>query len=282
MEDNDFERIHFIDDCKKEFVSPKKFLNKYTPYSYFQQNIKDKSLVFVSPETWRDPFERLYYNATGYEKYGLVERPNFYCMCLTENSSENEDAAWTMYSKNANEKIVKITYNASELLKCLNSICIKNNYDVYIGKVNYDFSSAQISGLSKNTKNNKEKEFFEKCFWHFPMENEDFFCLMLLKRKAFQFEREVRLFLIPHEDTKEKGIFELKGINYTDDLISKITLVPLQPFDFNDQRKAIYNKLQGTEEKLFKDEIIKLLPGFPSKKIQQSGLYKEQKRKTIL
>lgn len=263
------ERIHFIDGYKIDEYTK---LNKYTSFDYFQKNVTNKNLYFVSPESWRDPFEQLYYKAEGYEKYGYKKK-KFFCMCLTENSSENEDAAWTLYSKNSTDKVIKITFNAFELLKQLDSRSKNENFEVYIGKVNYTFSSGQISGLSNKSENEKEKKFYEKCF-HESMTNEDFFRLMLLKRKAFQFEREVRLFLIPKNENNQT----VEKIEFSNKLISKLTLAPLQPFSVNDIRKKIYNRLQGTEEAVFKNKLKSLLPDLNDKNIQQSGLYKGQKK----
>ena len=110
-----FNKVIFLNNYS---VSEKTYLNKYSPFSYFKSAVQEKKLVFVSPKTWIDPFEQLYFAAENYQKYNF-QKPDLYCMCLTENSSQNEDAAWTMYQNGSNEKIIKITYNAVAFFQSL-------------------------------------------------------------------------------------------------------------------------------------------------------------------
>lgn len=55
-----FNKVIFLNNYS---VSEKTYLNKYSPFSYFKSAVQEKKLVFVSPKTWIDPFEQLYFAA---------------------------------------------------------------------------------------------------------------------------------------------------------------------------------------------------------------------------
>ncbi len=275
----DFKKICFLDNCT---ISEKTLWNKYLPYNYFKQNIKSNKIVFVSPETWRDPFEQIYFSAKNYKKYGYT-KPQLFCMCLTENSSQNEDAAWSLYQNGSNEKIIKTTFNAYEMLKQLDDYCIKKNFTIYIGKVNYSFASNDISSLSKPSTPRKGKNKNHDIFFPKNFKNENYCRLLLLKRKAFEFEHEVRLFLINDNKSQfcNNYYFDDIPFKYNDYTIDTIKIAPLQPFPYNDLNRNNYNKIQRMEENIYKKEIKELLPSMAPSKIRQSALYKQKKIITL-
>lgn len=275
-----FKKIFSLNGYK---ISEKTLLNKYTKYSYFKHNVKDNNLVFVSPKTWRDPFEQLYYTATNYkEKYNYI-KPTLYCMCLTENSSQNEDAAWTLYQNGTTEKIIKITFNAFEMLTQIDDFCIKNGYSVYIGTIDYSLAANDISSLSKASTPKRGINKNHDIFFPNPFLDEHYFKLLLLKRKAFEFEHEVRFFLIKDDKSNycNEDYFPITPFQYNEKTISTIKIAPLQPFALTDPRHEIYNELQKIEEKLYKSEIKEMLKGVMPRKIQQSSLYIQKKIKEL-
>ena len=113
--------------------------------------------------------------------------------------------------------------------------------------------------------------------------NDDYFQLLLLKRKAFEFEREVRLFLIKDDKTNycNEDFFAISPFQYNAKTINTVKIAPLQPFALTDPRHEIYNKLQAAEEKQYKSKIHDLLKDISPKKIQQSSLYKQKKIKEL-
>lgn len=143
--------------------------------------------MFVSPEAWYDPFEQLYYgidcSAKGYATEDIA------CMCVSEKSSTNEDACWRVYA-GSNSKTVRISLKQDKLLQLLEDYANKNSYEVYIGKVNYEFEKQEI----KNLHNPSSKHYAK--FFPTQMKREHYLSLMLLKRKSFQYENEVRIFLV--------------------------------------------------------------------------------------
>ncbi|MBP5406933.1 hypothetical protein J6Z19_07275 [bacterium] len=279
----DFRKIHFLNNYK---INEKTFLNKYISFKHLEENITKNEIVFVSPKTWRDPYEQIYYTAENYAKYNNYKKPNIFCMCLTENSSQNEDAAWKIYQDTTNEKMIKVTFNVTEMLKQLDQYCFANNFSIYVGKIKY-ILSRDITTLSKQSNTKHQRYFPKKNF-----SDTHYLKLLLLKRKAFEFEREVRIFLIP-DDKNEKypddknakypdDIFRIPQFPYNNETISRLKIAPLQPFPLGDPRQASYAKLQEYESEIYKEALKNLLPReFNSEKIRQSILYKPRKIKKL-
>ena len=270
MEDNSFERIHFLNGYK---MKKNQIFTKYIPYEYFCGNIRDKNLVFVSPNTWVDPFEQFYYEAEIYEQYDF-KMPAVFCLCVTDSTNKSEAAFWNAYGKD--KKAIRINFYAGELLKQINEYCIKENYDLYIGKMLYDYDENTIRNL-KNPKNEYHNQFFKQ-----NMKIEDFLALLTLKRNSFEYEREIRFFLVSRESKTSitEDMIHVSDINYTDVLISSLTISPLYPLSYKDSRKKEYKKLNTQDGDKIKAEIKSLLPELSSKKLMLCHLYEKEEVKS--
>lgn len=254
-----FNKIYSLNDYKIKEVP---ILNKYMPFKYLKENIENNKIVFVSPKTWQDPFEQIYYMAENFEKYNY-KKPNIFCMCLTENSTRNEAAAWKMY-QNETDKIIQVRFWAENMLKQLDEFCQSQNFSIYIGKINYSFFQAQIKNLYKKS-NPLHTTYFPDNF-----SNENFLNLLLLKRSAFEFEQEVRIFLMPDDekpDLYSKNLFYVSPFDYNNATIYSLKIAPMLPYD----------ESQKKEELDYKNKLKKLLPTLDSKKFQQSHLYEPEK-----
>lgn len=237
-------------------------LYKYMPYSRFVSSVRNNELVFVSPSLWIDPFERRFW-ATDYRtKYGFIQ-PDIFCMCLTTKSTTNEDASWKMYV-DSKERAVRISYKLDNLLLLLDDYADKANCKIYIGKAIYDFERKEIEGLHK-----KNSEFF-------PSTNvfniENYLSLMCIKRKSFQFENEIRVFIVKEEKHND-DIIKVPVVSYKD-IVARVMIGPLTPFSLNDPRFAIYNKIQYLESLELKKEIKTLIKDCD---VKQSKLYVDNK-----
>lgn len=256
----------------------KPFLYKYISFEHLKKNMNDNKIVFVSPQTWQDPFEQIYYAA----KYKNYKKPNIFCMCLTENLNQHEAAAWKMYQDGTNDKMIKVYFNVTKMLEQLDEFCRKNEWSIYIGKINYDLSSREIQTLSMKT-NPYYEQYFPENF-----SNEDYLNLLLLKRKAFEFEQEVRMFLIPDDknpalyskDLSKEPLYRIPEFNYNN-AIKALKIAPLQPFALEDPRQKYYDTLQRSERLIYKEALENLLQKPNSIKIKQSFLYRP-KNKTII
>jgi hypothetical protein len=242
------------------FPKDKSTVFKYMPMDRFVCSVDNQELVFVSPETWYDPFEQLYFgidcSSRGYHTEDIV------CMCVSEKSSTNEDASWRVYAGSSN-KSVRLSIEKDILLALLDDFASNNGYDVFIGRVNYSFEKKDIKGLHNATSP------YYNVYFPTVMNREHYLSLMLLKRKAFSYENEVRIFLVKNS-IKEKLLkipCDYKGTG----LVSNVMLSPYPPVRKNgdlafDVREKI-NKMES-------DEIKTVLKEKVNCRIQQSLLYK--------
>lgn len=225
-------------------------LYKYMPYDRLMNCVANGELVFVSPVTWVDPFERRFWKTDYSRKYNFI-RPEIACMCLTTKSSTNEEAAWRMYAE-GKSKALRISFNVKRLLDTLESYAQTNHCAIYIGKA--------IVGL-----HNQVNEFFPKN--NFSLEH--YLTLMCLKRKAFAFENEIRIFIVNNNNTWNSDIIKIP-VKIDKNLIPRIMIGPLTPFANSDPRRSLYNTIQKVEGDVYKQQLGEAIQGC---EVKQSQLY---------
>ena len=236
---------------------------KYMPLHRFIESIQNKELVFVSPKTWYDPFESLYYNADcSLHSYTPVDVA---CMCVTSNRSKNEEAAWRTYIGN-DEKAVRVSYDVKVLLDFLEEYAINNSCTIFIGNVNYDFNKDDIKKIGKA--NGQMHNVY--CPSH--METQHYLSLLLLKRKSFKYENEIRIFIAANKANQTILTSDLLRLDFDYSNKKLITKVLLSPYPYEDSKTPLgkfYYNLHDKESKSLKEEISKLL----NVKVEQSRLY---------
>lgn len=238
-------------------------LYKYMPYNRLVSSVNNSELVFVSPETWIDPFERRFWKTDYRKRYNGFTQPEIACMCLTTKSSTNEEASWKMYA-NSQEKALRISFTKKSFFDILEKYAQNNGCKVYVGKAIYLYDRNAILQLHK-----QDNVFF-------PLNNfsiEHYLTLMCLKRKSFAFENEIRVFIINEKLNWDKNLIKIPA-TIDKDLISRIMIGPLNPFTNNDPRKSLYNNIQKLEEEVYKEQLNDLIKGCS---VQQSQLYTDKK-----
>ena len=243
------------------FPRVKKTVFKYLPLDRFVGMVDKNELVFVSPETWYDPFEQLYFgidcSARGYNTEDIV------CMCVSEKSSTNEDACWRVYAGDNREKTVRISIEQEKLIGLLDDYAEANGFEVYIGKANYAFEKNEIRKLYEPSST------YYSDFFPPVMTREHYLSLMLLKRKAFNYENEVRIFLV--RDSIPSRILPIPCDYKATGLVSSIMLAPYPPVrELGDLAFKVREKLNNLESA----EIKAALKAKIDCVIQQSLLYK--------
>lgn len=197
-------------------------LYRYMPLKRFMDIVQKRAIAFVSPYLWHDPFEFLFYNPN--TKIGDLYY-NVYALCFTVNST-NEEAKWqnsgcntiNNYYLNGNndELIIRVKFNLREFCKAL----AEDNHKrlIFVSHIDYSHKKKEIVSLL-----NKLPKDIDKSFNNL----DKYIYSMSIKRKAFTYENEVRLFVIEKsEDVKQ---FEkLKNINFnvSNKSIPQITLPP--------------------------------------------------------
>lgn len=239
-------------------------LYKYMCFEPLIKSVKANELVFVSPLKWKDPFERRFFR-TDYSALNFL-RPEIACMCLTHKSTTNEEASWKMYV-NPMDKALRITYDYTVLCRILDEYAEKNACKIYIGKVIYNFDKKEIESLHKPDESNKNYTTFFPA--HFGIEH--YLSLMLIKRKSFRFENEVRIFVVNENELGfEDGLLKVGNVDYkANGLISQVMIAPYEPLPENDIRTPFRNKINKIES----DEYKKILHSEISCTVKQSLLY---------
>lgn len=242
--------------------SKQKCLFKYMQFERFVSSVMNKELVFVSPETWKDPFERRFFK-TDYTSMNF-NRPDIACMCLSSKSSTNEEASWRMYV-NPNDKALRLSIDFEEFCKILDNYADANDCKIYIGNVIYDFTKDQIISLHNKTKNANYDKYFP-----LPFSLENYLTIMLIKRVSFKFENEIRVFIVKSSSlTDAKGLLKIPRVNYTNSFIPKVMIAPYEPLPVDDIRTPFRIKINNIESEEYK-KIIGDLFGCT---VKQSQLY---------
>lgn len=154
-------------------------LFRYMKVSNLLSDIKAKELAFVSPSLWGDPFEQLFFKKDGI----IINNITYFvrCICFTYDWIESEEAAWNR--SNDSEEVVRVEYDFQKLW---NSLRQTTDYKFYFSVMDYSMPRMDIIQLSNKFKNKS---------WC-PTKIDEYLNVLSLKRKAFSYENEVRLFMV--------------------------------------------------------------------------------------
>ena len=209
------------DDFRKLLGKDKRFLQigslgggnyfyKYLNVDSFLKCLEFSNLRFTEPVEWNDKYEARFYNAIFSNlKTDTKFYPYLYANCVT--TRPDSEAAWQVYR-----------YGKT----CKNSCCVEiqidrykfreqlaknlSNCDVYVGMTRYEHKAIidcihlkkyphDITIKGKKYKEGEENNEYKKYFDEFCLEK--YLNLMLLKRMAYEYEHEVRFFILPHDKT---------------------------------------------------------------------------------
>lgn len=261
---SDFQHVHLLNGYK--FPKERGEFYKYMPLDRFIASINKGKFIFVSPSLWKDPFEKLYFNVDcSSHRYNTEQ---IACLCVTEKSATNEDASWKAYTDNG-EKAVRLSINRHLFLEQLDDYASKNGYEVYVGRAQYWLEKKDIMNL------HKPGAPYHDLFFPDPMERMHYLSVMLLKRSAFNYENEVRIFLVKQGEIPfENNLLRIPCDYKWDGLITDVTLSPYPVLPDSDDLlhsvRARMNNLESAELK----RILRDLVDCP---IRQSMLYNTYK-----
>lgn len=177
---------------------------------------KKTSLRFVEPTNWEDQYEGRFYNANYFldndKRHEISSEltPFLYACCFT--TKRDNEAAWSLYSHNKTglaSRCVEFRIKKRELYDQLFNYALDNKRDgkypsIFFGNVIYydkfDIDNLHIRELGASKEDNIN---YHKYFDNFSLEC--YLDLLLLKRVAFEHEKELRVFIIPpdHKDKKK-------------------------------------------------------------------------------
>ncbi len=154
-------------------------------------------LHFKEPLFWHDPVEKLIYTAKFPNEFEN-NIPKVFACCMTKN--QLSEAAWIAYGYNKTglgAKCVKFSFNSSKLCSELAEKAKEAGYTLYAGMVHY-LSFDSIRELSDSN------SMIYKTIFQDGFNKESFLKMLLLKREAFYYEKEIRFFLVSASDTNNQ------------------------------------------------------------------------------
>jgi hypothetical protein len=222
-------------------------------------------LGFVSPESWYDPYETKYLN-TDYTAINGYKQPKIYCFCARMDNL-NEEASWKIYKKE-NEPLLRMSIRTIDLLLAIDQFAKENECDVYFSKVDYRLKKKEIDGLYQPS-NPYHSEFFNN------LDDKQYVRIMSLKRWAFNYENEYRIFIIPRNQDKIANHIK-DNVLFIPVPIKMITRFTFHPA--NKANSSLVSQIEiakyKAEYKLIKDRIK---AAYPEASVYKSTLYSRVK-----
>lgn len=259
------------DSLSLQFVNCDRIVNtlyKYMPVSRVIDIIEKEphQIGFVSPDLWYDPYETKYLN-TDYSLLNGYKQPKVYCFCARMDNL-NEEASWKIYKKE-NEPLLKLSIRTTDFLLSLDKFAREHTCDLFFSKVDYKLKRKEIDGLYLPS-----SPYYHDYFDDFN--DKQYVRVMSLKRWAFNYENEYRIFIIP-KDQKSIDAYLKDGVLYVPisvDMIIRYTFYPMNKA-YESLSSQIERAKYDAELKLIKERILNYVP---NAKIFKSTLYSEVKK----
>ena len=200
-----FDNLHILYHKGQKTKSyPPSTLYKYLNLDTAVRCLNGESIVFAEPVLWKDEYESRFYSADYSEVLDslpdrFLPKPIFAC-CFT--TVEYSEPAWMVYSygeQGLGHKCIELKLNFSKLKRALSDFLKDHDFSIYCGKVDYH-SNDFINSLHYQSSDE-----YNDLFGSFSLES--FLSLLLVKRKAYRYEDEYRVFIVPN---KPKAFDELR------------------------------------------------------------------------
>lgn len=173
---------------KKEMRYTKVF--KYMTIDVFLTSLYCGTWRFFEPSKWKDKFEQRFYCANYTLLTAKGHTPQLFATCVTR--AKNSEAAWKVYSngQGLGAHCLQLELDIIELRKQLRESGLHFEEKL----IEYE-SENKIMNLHK-----KRKPYYKDYFSSFTLNS--FLRLLSLKREAYSYEEELRLFIIPETNGK--------------------------------------------------------------------------------
>lgn len=174
---------------------------KYMTLESFITSLYTGKWRFFEPNKWNDKFERRFYCAN-YQLTGTTYHPQqLFATCVTK--AQNSEAAWKVYShgQGLGAHCVQLELDIVELRKQLRGEAINNNNSVQMRLRNnrqYTIAEKLVEYKPENYILQLHKKASKDYSQYFQLFNlNKFLSLLSLKREAYAYEQEIRIFAIP-------------------------------------------------------------------------------------
>lgn len=188
---------------------------KYMTLDAFLTSLYCGTWRFFEPSKWNDKFEQRFYCANYTLPAAKGNTPQLFATCVTR--AKNSEAAWKVYSngQGLGAHCLQLELNIVELRKQLRAS-------------GFHFEEKIIEYMPENVildLHKKRKPYYKEFFSSFTLDS--FLHLLSLKRDAYTYEQELRLFIIPMNGGKRN---KCKKAQHQDliikwsDVISKVRI----------------------------------------------------------
>lgn len=163
---------------------------KYMTLEAFLISLYCKTWRFFEPSKWNDKFEQRFYCANYVLPAAKGNTPQLFATCVTK--TKNSAAAWKVYSngQGLGNHCLQLELDIVELRKQLNA----SGFHFEEKLIDYKPENI-ILDLHK-----KKGKYYNEYFSSFTLDS--FLTLLSLKRDAYSYEQEIRLFVIPSNGGK--------------------------------------------------------------------------------
>lgn len=188
---------------------------KYMTLEAFLTSLYCGTWRFFEPSKWNDKFEQRFYCANYTLPAAIGNTPQLFATCVTR--ARNSEAAWKVYSngQGLGAHCVQLELDVVELRKQLRASGLRFEEKFIVYK-----PENVILDLHK-----KRKPYYKEYFSSFTLDS--FLNLLSLKRDAYTYEQELRLFVIPTNGGKrnrcKKAQYKDLKINWSN-IISRVRI----------------------------------------------------------
>lgn len=166
---------------------------KYMTLETFMTCLYTGTWRFFEPNKWQDKYERRFYCAEYQFPNTHEAAPKLFATCATRE--RNSEASWKVYAGGTglSQHCLQLELNLVEFRKQLQA----SDFLLEEKVVTYEHDG-YIENLHKPDDSNYQLYFQ-------PFSRRNFISLLSLKRKAYEYEKEVRFFLIPKDPQGERS-----------------------------------------------------------------------------
>lgn len=223
------------------------------PISYLKKDVMSGSLAFADPKNWDDVLETRYLDCK-FGKGRFKDR-QVACLCHSKKADENQAASWVFRKQKSRKHFVQIKLDLDGLTESVRKWANDHGYEFFKKDVRY----MDVDALNDVPKNAPLLSEFSI---------EDYVDLLTIKRRAFKFENEIRLFIVGDNlpfsgDEKSRQMFVEIG-SQLNDLIKNVKLQPI------DAEKVKSGAFDGSAKDKEKEQLKKFLVKHIGKRAQDS------------
>ena len=158
---------------------------KYMTLETFMLCLYTGTWRFFEPNKWPDKYERRFYCADYQFPDAAISAPKLYATCVTRE--KNSEASWKVYAQGngLDQHCVQFEIDLMEFRKQLkeSGLSVEEREVIY-----------RHNGYIENLHKSSDKNY---SVYFKPFTRRNFLTLLSLKRSAYEYEKEVRFFLIP-------------------------------------------------------------------------------------